>query len=151
MCPLDGEDLVDQKHAHFNDPIIGTEAVTSIGDEPGARDATPLPSPKEMTTVEWARHCIANLPYCAACPICAATRRPNTQHRRSHEHGRVIPFLVGDCCFVKNGTDDQLITVIVLKLYPYKIHFACVAPSKGADPYVVARITRFITDGSYPF
>ena len=62
VCPLGEEDLVDEKHAKFNDPIIGTEAVTSIGDEPGARDATTLPSPKEMTAVEWARHCVTHLP-----------------------------------------------------------------------------------------
>ena len=147
VCPLDGldgEDVVDKRHVKFGDPIIGTENVTSIDGEPGAREAVPLPSPKEMTAVEWARHCLTHLPYCASCPICAATRRPNDHHRRSHEHERVIPFLVGDYCFVKNSTDDKLLTVIVLKLYPYKLHFACVAPSKGADPYVVARLALFI-------
>ena len=54
--------------------------------------------------------------------------------------------MVGDYCFANNGADDKLITVIVLKLYPNKIHFACVAPSKGADPYGVARLALFIKE-----
>ena len=37
-------------------------------------------------------------------------------------------------------------TVLVLKLYPYKVFFACVVPAKGAEPSVVSRLALFIKE-----
>ena len=36
--------------------------------------------------------------------------------------------------------------MLVLKLYPYKIYFACLVRQKGPDPLVVARLTQFMKD-----
>ena len=115
------EEEVDHKEALFGDPIIGEAEQLEDENGPGARPANILPAPKEMTLAEWISHCVTHLPYHPGCPICAATRRPNSHHRLSHENARVVPLLVGDYCFVKSSTDDANITVLVLKLYPYKL------------------------------
>ena len=135
----DDEELIDQRHALFKDPIIGVKDVISDEHGAGARPAEPLPVPKEMSAAEWAEHSITHLKYHPGCPVCAATRRPNSHHRASHEHDRTIPLLVGDYCFPKSSSDGSTATVIVLKVYPFKVFFACVAPTKGADPLVVAK------------
>ena len=67
-------------------------------------------------------------------------------HLRSHESERAIPLLVGDYGFVKDGSDDENATILVLKLYPFKLIFACLVPGKGSDPLVVARLCRFIME-----
>ena len=36
-------------------------------------------------------------------------------------------------------------SLLVRRLYPYKLSFATVVPSKGPDPSTVARIARLIT------
>ena len=43
---------------------------------------------------------------------------------------RTIPLLVGDYGFVKDGTDEGNATVLVLKLYPYKLVFSCLVSER---------------------
>ena len=87
----------------------------------GANMAEVMPAPKGMTPAEWARHCITHLPYCSNCPWRVASRRPNCPHRRSNNSERVSPLLVADYCFLKGSTDDDHITVLVMRLYPYRV------------------------------
>ena len=42
--------------------------------------------------------------------------------------------------------DEILQTVLVMRLYPYKIFLACAVPKKGIDTLVTLRIARFIRD-----
>ena len=86
------------------------------------------------------------MPYDPACDICTATKRPNNAHVQSHEDGRNIPLLVADYAFIKDSADSDNVTLLVMKLYPFKMFFACVVSSKGPDPLVVARISKWITD-----
>ena len=72
-----------------------------------------------------------------------ACRRPNTHHRASQLQ-RTIPLLVGDYGFARNAIDQSLITVLVMRLYPYKMYFACVVDVKGPDPYAAERLAHFI-------
>ena len=97
----DGEPVVDFGHARLKDPIIGVKDVISNEHGDGAIPAEPMKAPKSMTTAEWERHCVTHLPYHPSCPLCRAARRPNVQHRLSHEFERTIPLLVADYCFVK--------------------------------------------------
>ena len=112
-CAEQGDDLffeeeVDMKKAMFQEPIVGEEQIVLNEYGPGALEAKPLASPNPMTPAELARHNPAHLPYHPACPICRATRCPNTQHRAAHEDQRLIPRLVADYCFVRSTCDSVL-------------------------------------------
>ena len=142
------DDDVDFKLADLNDPIVGVERVIADENGPGAISAQPLACPPSMTPAAFLKHCLTHLPYHPGCPICAATRKPNAQHRRSHEASRVIPLLVGDYGFVRSSLDskDDLQTVLVLKVLPYKLSFASIVPVKGLDQMVATRVSRFIRE-----
>lgn len=136
---------VDFSKAMLDDPIVGVEV---ISDEqgPGARRARPLPVPKPMSPTEREIHDLTHLPMDLRCEICRLTRGLNAQHRATSEETRVIPLLVADYCFVKYNNSPALRTILVMRLYPYRLFFVCCVPRKGADPDVVRRIVRFIRD-----
>ena len=151
---LFGEDEdPDLKLADLDDPIVGVERVLSDQHGPGALEAQPLATPPSMTPAAFLKHCLTHLPYHPGCPVCAASRRPNTQHRRSHEHTRVIPLLVGDYGFVRSSLDDKtnLQTAIVLRVLPYNLSFACVVPANGLEQEVALRVARFKEAGLVHF
>ena len=141
------EEELDPKSVVVDDPIVGEELTTLDEHGPGAIQPRTIPGPKEMTAKERERH-FANghLPYDPRCEICVRCKRPNTPHTKGHESERTIPLLVGDYGFIKDSNDEENVTILVLKLYPYKLVFACVVNSKGSDPLVVARLCRFIME-----
>lgn len=59
---------------------------------------------------------------------------------------RTIPLLVGDYASLRNFNDEDSLTVLVMRVYPYKFWMVCWVPGKGRDTRVVARIARFIKD-----
>ena len=143
---LDEEEL-DPKSVIVDDLISGEGVVTLDDNGPGALQPKQIPGPKEMSKSERERHFAAgHLPYDPRCEICAASKKPNLPHLKSHESERTIPLLVGDYGFIKDGSDDENVTVLVLKLFPFKLVFACIVPSKGSDPLVVSRLCRFIME-----
>ena len=128
---LDDEE-VDPKMAALGEPIIGVERVVyDDATGPGAIPARPLPTPKSMSSAQRAIHDLTHLPYDPWCEICVASRRPNTQHRSLHEGEREVPLMVGDYCFPKHSDDAETMTVLVVRVYPYKVFMCCVAPVKG--------------------
>ena len=146
---LYGEDEdVDLDLADIDDPIVGVERVISDEHGPGALPPRPIPSPPSMTPAAFLKHSLTHLPYHPGCPICVATRRPNSQHRRSRENARTIPLLVGDYGFIRSSSDakEDMQNVLVLRVLPYKLSFASIVPVKGLDQMVAARIARFIRD-----
>ena len=148
-CAVVGEDDdVNFDLALLDDPIIGIERVISDKNGSGALDPKPLSSPPSMTPAAFMKHCLTHLPYHPGCPICAATRRPNVQHRKSHEAARVIPLLVGDYGFVRSSLDDaqDLQYVPVLRCIPYKLLMASSVPVKGLDQAVARRVARDIRE-----
>ena len=52
----------------------------------------------------------------------------------------------GDYCFPKHADEANPITVLVIRVYPYKIFMCCLVPSKGRDPVAANRIARFIKE-----
>ena len=131
----------------LGEPIIGVERVV-YDDEtgPGALPARALVSPKAMTSIQRAIHDLTHLPYHPGCEICVSTRRPNTHHRLLKKSERDIPLLVGDYCFPKHSSDADPMTVLVIRVYPYKLFLCCVVKTKGHDSAVVGRLVRFIKD-----
>ena len=94
VCSDDGD--VDLKHALFDDPIVGRGPTLLDKHGLGALEPRELSTPPTMTPAQRAKHNLTHLPFHPGCPICMATRRPNTHHRKSHEHEKVIPLLVAD-------------------------------------------------------
>ena len=141
------EEVADPKLAMLGEPIVGIDRV--VYDEstgPGAIPARPLTSPKGMSTAQRAIHDLSHLPYDPGCEICVSCRRPNTQHKSVKLSDRVVPLMVGDYCFPKRTEELDSLTVLVIRVYPYKLFLACSVPCKGRDPMVVNRLARFIKD-----
>ena len=142
---VDGEVIKNDEIA-MEEKIVGVESVTWDKHGPGARSANPLPTPQTPTQAQIERHNLTHLPYQPWCPFCVACRRKNTHHRPSHEREREIPLLVGDYAFPKTTEDLEGPKMLVLRVYPYKMVFACVVDVKGPDPVVVDRVVKFLRD-----
>ena len=142
---MDGE-AIDPKMVMLGDRIVGVENVTLDDKGPGALAPKQVTSPREMTAAQKATHWLTHLPYDPGCPICIQSRRPNNRHMASNEKDRVIPLLVGDYTPLRDSRDDDYATLLVLKVYPCRMMFACVVKSKGPDPLVVSRLCKFIMD-----
>ena len=142
------DEEVDPKLAVLGEPIVGVERIVYDEDTgPGAIPARPLPTPRSMTEAQRAIHDLTHLPYDPGCEICVSNRRPNTQHRNlRHDDQRTIPLMVGDYCFPKHAEDTDTLTVLVVRVFPYKLMMCCVVPGKGRDPSVIQRLARFIKE-----
>ena len=137
----DDDEVVDMEHAMPRDAIVGTDRV--VYDDitgSGALPARPLPSPKGMRATERAVHDLTHLPYDPSCEICVSCRRPNSHHRNASNSERSVPLMVGDYAFPKHSDDVEPLTVLVVRVYPYKLFMTCVVPCKGRDPLVVDRL-----------
>ena len=140
---------------------------TNIGDAPIAAEhgAAGRNEPEEVVTTEGecvvmprkvmepktpapdvvARHNLTHLPYAAWCPHCVAARRANNPHFQNEtSFRRMIPLLVLDYCFIRNTQDEDLLTLLVGRLYPTRAIFACPVDMKGRDPIAIARLGDFI-------
>ena len=117
----DDEPDIDVGEALASDPIVGTEATLHDEHGPGARAAVPIKAPAEMSPAQWEAHLLTHLPFCPGCPFCVMARKPNLQHRKSHEGDRSIPMLVADYGYTRDSDDTRLATALVLRLYPYRL------------------------------
>ena len=113
--------MADMRDAVMDDKIIGVEVTTTDEHGPGALVPRELPKPHRMLPSKEAKHWLTHLPYDPACELCVQCRRPNSHHRGSTKDERTIPLLVGDYCFVKDSSDGEQVTGLVLKLYPFNI------------------------------
>ena len=145
------DDEVDPKMALMGEPIVGVDKV--IYDEitgPGALQARPLASPKVMSAAQRAVHDLTHLPYHPGCEVCVSCRRPNSHHRSLQNTERTVPLMVGDYCFPKHNDESDPMTVLVIRVYPYKFFFACSVNSKGRDPNVINRLAGSIHRRMWP-
>ena len=120
-----------------------------VQDEQGEGFIIPkgIPEPKAPPIEAQRRHNLTHWPYAPWCPHCVMGRRLNSPHfqARRGDQTRSLPLLVLDYCFVRNEQDQDLVTVLVGKLYPYRRTFACVVDTKGGtDGYAVDRLAEFI-------
>ena len=116
---IDEED-VDPKLALVKEPIVGFESTTWTKDAGhGAIPARPLPSPKQMSDAQRRIHDITHLPYDPRCAICVSCRRPNDHHRTSDDSKRTIPLVLAAYAFPRNMGDEEPLTVLVMRVYPY--------------------------------
>ena len=63
----------------------------------------------------------------------------------SQKHSELtVPLMVGDYCFPKHSDEVDIITALIIRVYPYKLFFCCHVNAKGRDPIVIHRLARFI-------
>ena len=57
----------------------------------------------------------------------------------------MIPFLVADYAYGRNQGEDDLMCVLVIRIYPYGYYWSCVVDKTGIlDEQVVARVAQLI-------
>ena len=56
----------------------------------------------------------------------------------------MIPFLVMDYCFIRNVQDEDLLTVLVGRLYPSRVVFAFPVDMKGHEPVATTKPSELI-------
>ena len=126
-----GEEVVDPKNVLLGDRIVGVEATTLRQDGPGALEARGLPTPKGMTLKQREIHDLTHLPYEPSCEICVSCRRPNHHHRKSQESERTVPLVVGDYAQIRETIDQDLLNILVIRVYPYKLISSFAIPAEG--------------------
>ena len=103
-----------------------------------------LPSPKLPSRPEVEHHNLAHIPDRSWCPICVAARRKNNAHCSGQEEERTVPLLCADYCFVCESSDDDLLSVLIGRIYPSTSLVAVPCERKCHDPYTVHRMTMFM-------
>ena len=141
----DGSDVVDVPADALCQPCAPTEDDTDLlGEFDSAQCPKGLTNVKAPTAEEEARHSLTHLPYRRWCKWCVMARMPNTPHHWLPPFSRSVPLLVMDYCFIRCLTDTENLTVLVAKLYPYSVIFACPCDEKGPDSYVTARFASWV-------
>ena len=56
----------------------------------------------------------------------------------------MVPLLVLDYCFIRNEQDEDILTLLVGRVYPTRTFFACPVDVKGRDSNAVAKLGDFI-------
>ena len=126
--------------ANISDGILcgPTDGSGSLAQKPQVLRGPHTPSQSEIDT-----HNLTHLPYISWCPHCVATRRPNASHATSKTES-TLPFLVTDYCYLRDSVDQDLLTVLVARVYPWKMAFAMAVNVKGRDEDAIKRLAHFI-------
>ena len=104
-----------------------------------------MPAPILPSQAEIEAHNLTHWPYANWCPHCVMARRNNSAHPQAPKGTeRSVPLLVLDYCFIRNACDQDLVTLLIGKLYPVRRTFVCVLDMKGTDMYAAARLSEFI-------
>ena len=114
------------------------------GDQAIAQAPRGMPSPCAPTADEVAKHCLTHLPYRSWCKFCVSGKRPNAAHTKLPGHSREIPLLAADYCFLRDERDQDTLTCLVARLYPWRALISIPCDVKGFDEYAVGRLTDFI-------
>ena len=123
----------------------GDPNVVTTSDGDSVQVPRGVPEPKTPAPDIVARHNLTHLPYAAWCPHCVAARRANNPHfQREETFRRMIPLLVLDYCFIRNAQDEDLLTVLVGRVYPTRVVFAFPVDMKGRDPVAITKLSEFI-------
>ena len=136
--PLDDE--IRDGDAELGDIIVGKDPV-----DPRTHKMAPLPLPKLMTPAEYAKHCVTHLPYHPGCPFCLQARRPNSHHRRCASKTRTLPHVVADYGFLR-CRDEDLVTMLVVYIRPWKLYWSTVCSVKGPEMSVAHSLAQLSKD-----
>ena len=141
------QDCSEAEADHSEAPICGECDVQQSDDGEGWQVPKGLPEPTAPSRDLQLRHQLTHWPYANWCPFCVMGRRNNSPHFQARNgDARSLPLLVLDYCFIRSEQDQDLVTLLVGKLYPFRKTFACVVDMKGrgTDGYAISRMTEFI-------
>ena len=139
----DGPPAVEEEDAELAEdnlqpPLRAVPEGENLTQRPVGRTAPRMPSQKE-----WDEHFLTQIPYRSWCPFCVAAAKPNEAHRQLPPFSRDVPLLVSDDCYLKNAMGDDMMTVLVGKLFPSKAFITVPCDVKGHDEYAAARVSSF--------
>ena len=103
-----------------------------------------IKAPTKPSAEDVATHNLTHMPYRSWCKHCVACRRGNAPHVSRLDAPRAIPLLVADYCYIRDSIDQDLTTVLVCRIYPWRISFATVVDMKGRDEIAIKRVSAFI-------
>ena len=115
----------------------------SDGSGPLAQKPQILRGPHCPSQHEIDLHNLNHLPYMSWCPHCVATRRPNVKHSTSKTES-TLPLLVTDYCYLRDSVDQDPLTVLVARVYPWEMTFSMAVNVKGRDEDAIKRLASFI-------
>ena len=118
-------------------------------DTEDAQQPKTLPNVTGPTDHEIELHNATHLPYRSWCRWCVFSRKPNPRHIRSYYSNRDVPLLVGDYCFIRDSRDEELLTLFIGRMYPFKSLVIIPCAQKGADDYAISRLANFIKNVVY--
>ena len=110
-----GEDI----GVHADDDEVVQDADGQAARLPRSLPEPVLPHPRVVR-----RHNLTHWPYAAWCRWCLQARRNADPHHRRSRDDRDRPLFVLDYCFIRNSTDQDLVTMLVGKMYPFRAVFA---------------------------
>ena len=136
-------------------PMRATDGVDELAGVDGDGDAAVQkprgrPDPGVPTLEEILRHNLTHLPYRKWCRICVMARRRNDGHYRLPPFSRAKPLLVADYCFVRNSLDDDVLVLMVCRLYPSMAICAIPCDMKGVDRYSTHMLASFLRGSGVP-
>ena len=100
-----------------------------------------IPLPVGPTATERALHEITHLPYRSWCKHCVAGKGKQTPHRHGASH---LPVVQIDHAFTTIPEEDVRATVLTAIDVRTQMCMAAIVPSKGATPYAIAELKRFL-------
>ena len=129
--------------------MVRVAGVASISEDASGNDAGDVevaqrprgrPEPGVPTPEEYARPMLTHVPFRRWCRWCVMARARNERHLRLPPFSRKVPRFCSDYCFVRNVQDEELLTLMIGKLYPSRAVAVIPCDANGPDAYVVDRM-----------
>ena len=140
LSPVDGGELTGEDGPICQPCDVEDSGLDADGDDVRAQRPRALPGVPVPSAAEVARHNLTHIPLRSWCRICVMCRRHNLPHRRLPPFDRSLPLFVLDYCVVRDSRGEDLLTLCVGRLYPYRAIFATRVDEKGANSYAVKRM-----------
>ena len=98
-----------------------------------ARRAKKSRDPGAPSRAEVEAHEATHPPFCIWCEVCVAGRRDNPAHLRVPREPGGVPEVGFDYAFIRRETEEETVTLLVMKDRDSRSTRAWVVPVKGAD------------------
>ena len=124
--PDGGEGLEPDRALADTDPV--PEQSGEEAQRPRGRTEPGVPTPEE-----YRRHMLTHLPYRRWCRYCVMARMRNEAHLRLPPFNRSTPLRVAGYGFVRSKVDQDLLVLMVVKMYTSLATCAIPCDVKGVD------------------
>jgi hypothetical protein len=133
LCPIRPNDLGVEEGVAAEEGV--EEDDSGEGEHPAeeARRAKKARDPGAPTRAEVEEHAATHLPFRIWCEECVAGRRDNPAHLRVPREPGGVPEVGFDYAFVRRESEEETVTLLVMKDRDSRAIRAWVVPVKGAD------------------